>query len=219
MSPSVKEAILESEKKLQDSGHVEWVKVLTPFELDILNRYESKYFMRWRLFHNENSTTTPTRIVFDASSISESGYSLNELLAKGINSLNSLLEIFIRFRLHIVALHTDIKKMYNVIKLKPEHWTYQRYKWQKELDPSKPSEVKVIKTVIYGCKPSGNQAQVGLRETARRQQIEFPEAANAIINDTHVDDCATGVSNNPGGSKLLTSWQQTSIPCLVNQVS
>ena len=197
LPPSVKEAVLESEKKLQDSGHVEWVKDLTPFELDILNRHESKYFMPWRFVHNENSTTTPTRIVFDASSISESGYSLNELLAKGINSLNSLLEIFIRFRLHVVALHTDIKKMYNVIKLKPEHWTYQRYKWQKKLDPKIPSKVKVIKTAIYGVKPSGNQAQVGLRETARRQQIEFPEAANAIINDTYVDDCATGVSNHP----------------------
>ena len=148
MSPSVKEAILESEKKLQDSGHVEWVKDLTPFELDILNSYDSKYFMPWRFVHNENSTTTPTRIVFDASSISESGYSLNELLAKGINSLNSLLEIFIRFRVHVVALHTDTKKMHNFIKLKPEHWTYQRYKWQKELDPKKPSKVNVIKTLF-----------------------------------------------------------------------
>jgi hypothetical protein len=79
-----------------------------------------------------------------------------------------------------------------MLKLKMEHWTYQRYKWQKNLDPSVPPKEKVIKTLIYGVKPSGNQAQVGLRETARRQQEEYPQAANALIKDTYVDDCGTG---------------------------
>ena len=71
--------------------------------------------------------TTPVRLVFDASSITKSGYSLNDVLAKGIKSLNSLLHIFIAFRFRIVAVHTDMKKMYNTIKLRPEHWTFQRY--------------------------------------------------------------------------------------------
>ena len=156
--------------------------------------------------HNENSTTTPVRIVFDASSVTRSGYSLNDVLAKGINSLNSLLEIFLRFRCNMVAVHTDVTKMYNVVKLRPEHWTYQRYKWHESLDPDAAPEEKIIKTLIYGVKPSGNQAQVGLRETARRQQEEYPEAANAIIKDTYVDDCATGVS----GSSDLTAEQLAS---------
>ena len=55
--------------------------------------------------------------MFDASSITKSGYPLNDVLAKGINSMNSLLSIFLRFRCNIVAVHTDIQKMCNVIKL------------------------------------------------------------------------------------------------------
>ena len=197
---SVKDAVIESEKKLQKSGHVQWIKNLPAKELDMLNSFVSRYYMPWRFVFNENSISTPVRVVFDASSISRSGYSLNDLLAKGINSINSLLKIFLRFRCAPVAVHTDIKKMYNVVKLKPEHWTYQRYKWQEDLDPSMPPEEKVITTLIYGVKPSGNQAQVGLRETARRQEDVYPNAANAVINDIYVDDCATGVAGTENKS-------------------
>ena len=195
--PSVKEEVLASEKKLQDAGHVEWVKNLSPEDAAILESHLVKYYMPWRFVHNENSATTPTRIVFDASSITKSGYSLNDILAKGINSMNSLLSIFLRFRCNIVAVHTDIRKMYNVIKLKPQHWTYQRYKWQENLDPDLPNETKFVRTLIYGVKSAGNQAQVGLRMTAERQKDEYPEAADAIIKDTYVDDCATGVMETP----------------------
>ena len=152
--------------------------------------------MPWRFVYNENSLTTPVRIVFDASSVSRSGLSLNDVLAKGINTLNSLLEILIRFRCNTVGLHTDVTKMYNVVKLKPKHWTFQRYKWQENLDPSVPPEEKIIKTLIYGVKPSGNQATVGLRDTACKQQCEKPVAAEAIIENTYMDDCATG-TNGP----------------------
>ena len=108
--------------------------------------------MPWRFVHNENSITTPVRIVFDASSAIKTGYSLNDILAKGINSINSLLDIYIRFRSSVIAMHTDIKKMYNVVKLKPEHWTYQRYLWEENLNPSHLPEEKIIKTLNLWCK-------------------------------------------------------------------
>ena len=84
---------------------------------------------------NENSVSTPVRIVFDASSATASGFSINDILAKGINCLNSMPDIWIRFRLVVVAVHTDIKMMYNVVKVSPAHWTYQRYFWDNELNP------------------------------------------------------------------------------------
>ena len=94
---------------------------MTPEEIEILNTPAVRYYMLWRLVYNENSTTTPARIVFDVSSISRSGFSLNDVLAKGINSLNSLLEIFLRFRCNSVAVYTDVTKMYNMVKLEPGH--------------------------------------------------------------------------------------------------
>ena len=110
-NPNVKKAVLKAEFKLQENGHVEWTKNLSEEEVSVLNGQAAKYFMPWRFVYNENSASTPVRIVFDASSVSRSGYSLNDLLAKGINSLNSLLEIFIRFRCSAVALHADIEKI------------------------------------------------------------------------------------------------------------
>ena len=184
--------VINFEKKLQDAGHVEWIENLDAESKLLLNRSPIAYFMPWRYVHNANSTTTPVRIVFDASSTTDSGYSLNDILAKGANSMNLLLHIFIRFRSAHIGLHTDITKMYNVVKLKPEDWTFQRYLWEETLDESKDPTEKIIKTLIYGVKSSGNQAERGLRETARKHIDNYPLAAKAIIEDTYVDDCATG---------------------------
>ena len=55
--------------------------------------------------------------MIDASQISHTGYSLNDILAKGKNNMNKLVEIVIRWYIHKVAFYTGIQKMYNSIKL------------------------------------------------------------------------------------------------------
>ena len=49
--------------------------------------------------------------------------------------------------------------MYNSVKLVEDDWCLQRHILQKDLDPRKLPEEKVIKTLIYGVKSSGNQAE------------------------------------------------------------
>ena len=39
--------------------------------------------------------------------------------------------------MHQIAMHFDVRKMYNSIKLAEEHWCLQRYIWEENLDPSK----------------------------------------------------------------------------------
>ena len=202
--PEIKQAVIEMEAGLQEAGYVEWVENLKPEEISMLDNSVSRYYMPWRVAYNENSVSTPVRVVFDASSITKTGLSLNDILAKGIKSLNSLVEIFLRFRIHAFVIHTDIKKMYNRIKLRIEDWTYQRYWWSLTLDPKFFPMEKVIKTIIYGSKPSGNQAEYALRQTARMQEIEFPAAAKAIINDTYMDDCLTGTADLTSAEELIS---------------
>ena len=72
--------------------------------------------------------------------------------------------------------------MYNSIKLREEDWCLQRYLWQEHLDPSKPPEEKVIMTLIYGVKPSGNQAETALRETVKIYRQQQPEVARVICS-------------------------------------
>ena len=53
--------------------------------------------------------------------------------------------------------------MYNRIKLNKEHWCYQLYLWENNLNPTEKPKWKVIRTLIYGVKSSGNQADVRLQ--------------------------------------------------------
>ena len=80
------------------------------------------YMIPWRAVHNENSVSTPCRLVFDASQGTRSGCSLNSMLAKGINSLNSLVGIILRWTTYPHVFTTDVSKMYNRVNLDPEHW-------------------------------------------------------------------------------------------------
>ena len=57
---------------------------------------------------------------------------------------------------------------------------------------SREPKTKVIKTLIYGVKPSGNQAERGLRETGRKLETEYPRASEIVRRDIYVDDCFSG---------------------------
>ena len=80
--------------------------------------------------------------------------------------MNKLVEILIRWFIHRFAFHTDIRKMYNSVRLDEKHWCYQLYLWHDELSPLEEPSIKFIMTLIYGVKPSGNQAESALRNTA-----------------------------------------------------
>ena len=180
--------ILNAEAMLQKLQFVEFVKNLSSQDQEMLKNSPMKHFILWRI-GNQNSVSTPCRPVFDASQVTGTGFSLNDILAKGKNNMNNLIEIIIRWFSHSIAFHTDVTKMYNSVHLRKEDWTFQRYIWQKDLDPKILPEEKVIKTIIYGVKPIGNLAERGLRETALLSSNEYSEIIQVICNDVYVDDC------------------------------
>ena len=191
-----KQDIIASEKKLQDLGFVDYVHNLPADQQQMLKSSTVQNFIPWRAVWKLSSVSTPCRIVFDASQPTQSGFSLNDLLAKGTNNLNKLQEMMIRWPIHKVGLHTDVSKMYNTVKLDPTHWTLQRYIWQDELNPSMIPREKVIKTLIYGIRSSGNQAERGLRQIAETFKDQYPAANRILQEDVYVDDCISGDINN-----------------------
>ena len=106
--------------------------------------------------------------------------------------MNKLVEIAIRWQIRRSAFHTDIRKMYNTIRLAEEHWCYQLYLWQDNLDQDEPPRDKVIKTLIYGVKSSGNQAERGIRETGNLLKNDYPRQNEIINSDIYVDDRLSG---------------------------
>ena len=118
-----------------------------------------KYFIPWQVVFNPHLVSTPCRLVLDASASPRGQVSLNSLLCKGRNNLNSLVMIVLRWFCHLYVFHTDISKMYNTIYLDSKHWRYQLYFWDGELRMGIAPRIKVVKTVIYGVRPSGNMRQ------------------------------------------------------------
>ena len=190
--PKDREDTIESEKKLQHQGFVAWFDDLEKAEQKLILESSIQHFIPWRVVWNPNSVTTSCRLVFDASMRTNRECSLNDLLAKGRNNMNKLVQIAIRWTMHLHGYHTDIQKMYNTIRLNSHHWCYQLYLWDDTLDPRKKPRWKVIKTLIYGVRSSGNQAERGLRRTAELQKDEFPRENEVVQKDIYVDDCMSG---------------------------
>ena len=109
-NPVDEESVIASERKLQDLGHVDYVKYLPEGIQEHLRKNEIQNYIPWRAVWKDSSITTPCRIVFDASQATSTGYSLNDLLAKGKNNMNRLQDIMIRWSTHRVGFHTDIQK-------------------------------------------------------------------------------------------------------------
>ena len=189
-----KKAILKSEAKLQDAGYVQYVQNLPEEMQESLVKSSHQNYLPWLVAYKENSLTTPARLVFDAGRATGTGYSINNILAKGSNTLNSLLEIFIRFRTHKYAFHNDVNKMYNNVRLASHHWCFQRYLFEPSLDPDKEPLEKVITTVIYGVISSGNQATCALVKLADAFEDQFPEVCKIIREDYYMDDSMSGDS-------------------------
>ena len=192
--PDDKKALIAAMKKLFTLGFAVKLDDLTEQQKAMIMSCVVKYFIPWMAAFSKNSVSTPCRPVFNASSPTASGYSLNDLLAKGRNNMNKLIQIFIRWLTYACAFCTDIQKMYNTIRLAERHWCYQLFLWDDELDPLVEPKICVITSLIYGVKSSGNQAEYALRETASLFKDDYPVQYRMIQNDTYVDDCPSGVT-------------------------
>jgi hypothetical protein len=190
-NPNMREDTVRSHQKLVDRGHVCTEEELPESHLEaVRNSPGDGYFIPWRTVYNEGSLSTPCRMVFDASSKTPGGNSLNGVLAKGQNRLCKLQHLLVRFRKGRQAVTADISMAYNGTKLRPEHLKYQKYLWKKDLLPESPTKVMYVTTLIYGVKPSGQQTQVSLEKLAafHRDQGENLMGAKVLEEDTYVDD-------------------------------
>ena len=187
----MREDAVKSHSKLLTRGYVKSEGQLTAEEraaMNILPR--DGYFIPWRIVHNEGSLSTPCRIVFYASSKTPGGDSLNGVLAKGRNWLIKLQVLLAQFWQCAAAVTADISIIYNGTKLKAEFLKFQRYLWKVNLNPTCPTEVMYVLTLIYGVKPSGGQTQVSLEKMAAHfvERQEKLAGAEILIKEVYVDD-------------------------------
>ena len=188
---------IAAEKKLQDLGYVDWLSNLDPADQDAILKSPVMHFIAWHIVRS-GSVTTPVRPVFNASAKTPSGYSLNDILPKGTNNMNNLVEIVIRWGIKNFGYHTDVRKMYNSVLLEKKFWRFQLYWWSPNLSLDEQPVIKVIKTIIYGVKCSGNQAERALRLVVEELRDKYPAAYEIVMRDVYVDDCVSGEDTAEG---------------------
>ena len=187
--PSIQEEILKSFQKLVDNGHIVEMSNLPEDELKLANR--PGYWIPWRAVHNSSSISTPTRLVFDASSRTRTGHSLNDCLAKGSNKLADLLHLLVQFRKGKACFTADISMAYNTIKLKPEFYCYQKMLWRDALSIDGDTIEMIIRTMIYGVRPAGQITSEGFLVVADAAEDDDPElkpGSDVIRKKRYVDD-------------------------------
>ena len=191
-NPEMRTDTIKSHNKLRDKGHVIPYSDLTVDERTRMDSTPgSGYTIPWRTVYKESSLSTPCRMVFDASSRTPGGESLNNVLAKGQNKLAKLLNILLRFRSKQSAMTADVSMAYNGVKLQAEHYRYQRYLWKEDLNPANPLMIMIVRTLIYGVRPSGNLTMAAFDKLSEYCKLHHPEharGASVLSEDAYMDD-------------------------------
>ncbi|XP_058455678.1 uncharacterized protein LOC131432993 [Malaya genurostris] len=139
------------------------------------------------------SSTTKTRVVFDASCRTTSGYSLNDLLLVGPVVQQDLLSIVLRFRIRPIALVADIEKMYRQIEIHQDDRALQRILWRRH--PLDPITTYELRTVTHGTASAPFLATRTLIQLAKDEGGRFPMAKDVVQEDFYVDDLISGSDN------------------------
>lgn len=156
---------------------------------------EVSYYIPHHAVVREASSTTKTRVVFDASMKTDygKGLSLNDVQYSGPAIQNELISILLNFRLHEYVMSADICKMYRMIRLSPDQRKFHRIFWRK--NPSEELKIYELKTVTYGTASAPYLAIRCLHELADQNSKEFPEACKVIRKGFYVDDLLWGASS------------------------
>lgn len=139
------------------------------------------------------STSTPLRVVFDASAKDAQGTSLNDTLLAGQKLQNNIFHLLLRFRWHAVVFTADVKQMYRQIRVSPEDAEYQRILWRPSVN--EPIGDYRLLTVTYGVSSAPYQALRTIAQLAKESVAEHPNGSAVLDRDIYVDDVVSGAES------------------------
>jgi len=140
-----------------------------------------------------NSLTTRTRVVFNASSRTSNGTSLNDHLHPGPKLQKDLAAVILRWRTFRYVYFADVAKMYRQIIVDPRDRDYQRIFWR----PSPTSQVEAYRlcTVTYGMTSAPYLALKVMNQLVTDEGASFPLANPIVDRQMYVDDFIFGADD------------------------
>ncbi|XP_045463739.1 uncharacterized protein LOC123673298 [Harmonia axyridis] len=111
-----------------------------------------RYYILRQPVIKEECVSTKLRVVFDASSKTSNGHSLNDILHTGPKLQQDLRDILIRWRKHKIAMTAYIEKMNRQVKLDSEYQLLHSILWRKNKNDS--IQTYELTTVTYDTAPA-----------------------------------------------------------------
>ncbi|XP_036138475.1 uncharacterized protein LOC118644322 [Monomorium pharaonis] len=141
----------------------------------------------------ENNATTPLRVVFNASSATSNGSSLNDHLLAGPKLQTDITSILLQWRRHRFVYSSDIAKMYRQIRVDQRDLNYQRILWN--ATPHEPPTDYQLLTVTYGMSCAPFLALRVLKQLVDDEGHRFPLAVSILRENIYIDDILFGADN------------------------
>lgn len=151
------------------------------------------YFIPHHSVFRAEKVTTKLRVVFNASSRTTSGYSLNDVCLKGYVVQPELTDILCRLRTFKHVFVTDVEKMYRQILINPDHCFLQNVLWRESSDV--PLQMIELLTVTYGTNFAPFVVTRCLLKLAQLHGDKFPIASKALKFQTYMDDVLCGADS------------------------
>lgn len=139
------------------------------------------------------SSKEKIRIVYNASSKTSTGITLNECQLTGARLQDDLAIILMRFRTHRIGITADIKAMYCQVSVHKNHRKYQKILWRHST--TEPVSVYQLDRVAFGQTAAPFLAIRAMQQCAADHAQEFPEGAQEVKQSFYVDDLLTGGSS------------------------
>ncbi|XP_070144167.1 uncharacterized protein [Drosophila kikkawai] len=151
------------------------------------------YYLPHHAVIKPESTTTKLRVVFNASSPSANGTSLNDILHAGPVLQSDLTIQILKWRCFQYVFSADITKMYRQIWVDSKHTPFQRILFRNKEGNIRDFE---LQTVTFGVNCAPFLAIRVLQQLAKDVQGPFPQASRIIQHHMYVDDVLAGANSS-----------------------
>ncbi|GBM37038.1 hypothetical protein AVEN_31876-1 [Araneus ventricosus] len=174
------------------------------------NEPPTQYYIPHHGVLRPNKLTTKLRVVFNASSPTTTGISLNEILMKG-DVIEDVFQRISSFRRRKFAFTTDIQKMYWQILIDPDQQDLQRIVWK--TGPKAEVSAYRLKTVTYGMSNAPFLDIRTLQQLAEDEKSRFPLASEVLLHDTYMDEIVSGAPDLVTACRLQSQLRDALQSC------
>ncbi|GFT79582.1 uncharacterized protein TNCV_3177391 [Trichonephila clavipes] len=150
------------------------------------------YYATHHGIYRPEKSTTKLRVVFNCSSLTDNGISLNDIQYNGGVIQEDLYAQMLRFRTYTYAFTADIQMMYRTILINPKQRNLQRIVWCESEHES--PKIYELSTVTYGTVSAPYLAQRTLTQLSMDEEANFPIAASVLRNNLYMDDVLCGAA-------------------------